>query len=54
MPRRKIATTSWPAAASSLMNHEPVKELPPVKRIFIELIESALTAFRRGHDHASN
>ena len=32
---RKMAVTSWPAAASSRMNQDPVNELPPVKRIFM-------------------
>ena len=52
-PLRKMAVTSWPAAASSRMNRDPVKELPPVKRIFIGIVTAEPTAFRRGQDRAS-
>src|SRR5580700_6976627 len=33
-----MAVTSWPAAASSRRNRDPVKELPPVKRIFMAMM----------------
>ena len=37
---RKTAVTACPAAASSRMNQNPVNELPPVKRIFMTVLES--------------